>query len=57
MLNCAVSVDYSTETNGFNDEMGLQKRSIMYSLYSMTKKNHAAKILLTVQVLKVKKNT
>ena len=44
-----------TVTYSFNDEMGLQKRSILYSLYSMTKTNYAAKLPLTVQLLKEKK--
>ena len=35
--------------------MGVQKRTILYSLFSMTKTNYAAKIPLTVHLLKAKK--
>ena len=45
------------KTYSLNIEPGVQKRTILYSLYSMTKTNNAAKIPLTVQLLKGKKNS
>ena len=44
-----------TETYSFNNEMGLWKHTLLFSFYSMTKTNYAAKIPLRVQLLKGKK--
>ena len=44
-----------TDTYSFNNEMGVWKRTILFSLYNKTKKNDAAKIPLTVQLLKGKR--
>ena len=47
ILNCSVSVGYLPhKRTPFNNETGVGKRTILYSLYSMTKKNYAAKIPL-----------
>ena len=43
-------------THSFNNEIGLQKRTIMFSLYSIANTNYAAKIHLTVHFLKRKKS-
>ena len=45
------------KTYSLNSEPGVQKRTILYSLYSMTETNYAAKIPLTVQFLKGIKKT
>ena len=43
------------ETHSSINEMGVWKHTILFSLYSVTKSNCAAKILFTVQLLRGKK--